>query len=403
MTRNRDSICFNVPYTTGAELRNVSQALTSKHLAGDGEFSRLCSNWLEENFNIKRALLTHSCTAALEMAAILIEAGPDDEIIMPSYTFVSTANAFVLRGATPVFVDIEPTNLNIDPRKVEKAVTDRTKAIVVVHYAGVSCDMTEIMAIAKRHDLVVIEDAAQAFMSKHKDRWLGSIGDIGTFSFHETKNIVSGEGGALLLNSTKYIKRAEIIREKGTDRAEFLMGGVDKYTWRDIGSSYLPSEIIAAFLWAQIESSSEIIAKRKALWDKYLEEFSCRDTAKAVQLPKVNNSINHNGHIFYVLLPNGVDQAKVIDFMKKKNISTPFHYIPLHSSPAGKRFCKVSGSMKVTNDISSRIVRLPLWVGMSYGEQEFVVSNLLETVYSLKKTYEEIKLQRKPLKSGQML
>lgn len=357
-------IPFNKPYMTGKELWNIAQAHVNGHMAGDGPFTFKCHAWLEENTTSKKALLTHSCTAALEMAAMLAGLKDGDEVIMPSYTFVSTANAFVGCGAVPVFVDIRPDTLNIDETKIEAAITNKTKAIVPVHYAGVGCEMDSIMAIAKEYNLIVIEDAAQGIMSTYKGRPLGSIGHLGTLSFHETKNIISGEGGALLVNDPALVERAEIIREKGTNRSNFFRGSVDKYTWVDTGSSFLPGEIIAAFLFAQIEEANAITDRRLSIWNTYHNELKelC-DIGKICQ-PTVPDDCKHNAHMYYLLLPNLSTRDDFISKLRQESIHTVFHYVPLHSSPAGLKYCRVHGDMKYTDELSSRLVRLPLWLGL---------------------------------------
>ncbi len=358
------NIPFNKPYMTGKELWYVSQAHANGHLAGDGIFTRKCNAWLEQRTGSRAALLTHSCTAALEMAAILAGIQPGDEIIMPSFTFVSTANAFVLRGGVPVFVDILPDTLNIDETKIEAAITSRTKAIVPVHYAGVACNMEAIMKIAADHDLLVIEDAAQGVMSSYKGRPLGSIGHMGALSFHETKNIISGEGGALLVNDARFTERAEIIREKGTNRSQFFRGQVDKYTWVDIGSSYLPGEIIAAFLWAQMEEAESITRRRLDLWAQYHQWFVALESASAVRRPIVPRECSHNAHMYYLLLPSLEQRSRFIERLKERGIQTVFHYVPLHSSPMGHKVGRAAGPMTHTDALSERLVRLPLWLGM---------------------------------------
>lgn len=363
------TIPFNKPYMTGKELWNIAQAHARGHLAGDGMFTRQCHAWLEARTGSRKALLTHSCTAALEMAAILADIGPGDEVIMPSYTFVSTANAFVLRGAVPVFVDIRPDTLNIDEHLIEAAVTDRTRAIVPVHYAGVGCDMEAIMAVAERHRLLVIEDAAQGIMGSYRDRSLGSIGHLGALSFHETKNIISGEGGALLINHPAYAERAEIIREKGTNRSQFFRGEVDKYTWVDIGSSFLPSELVAAFLLAQMDEADSITARRLSLWDSYHQELAGLEAAGQLRRPIVPRDCRHNAHMYYILLPDQSTRARLIDRLKACNIHSVFHYVPLHASPMGRRVGRAMGSMAVTEDISERLLRLPLWIGEGIAEE----------------------------------
>jgi dTDP-4-amino-4,6-dideoxygalactose transaminase len=359
------SIPFNKPYMTGRELWLISQAHANGHLSGDGRFTRECHARLEHQIGCLKALLTHSCTAALEMSALLLDLQPGDEVIMPSFTFVSTANAFVLRGAVPVFVDIRPDTLNLDEALVEAAITARTKAICVVHYAGVACEMDEILAVAERHGLKVVEDAAQGIFSTYKGRPLGSIGAFGALSFHETKNVISGEGGALLVNDAAYVERAEIIREKGTNRSKFFRGQVDKYTWVDVGSSYLPGEIVAAFLAAQLEQGEEITRMRLASWDRYhawAREFEERGQ---VRRPVVPAHCGHNAHMYYLLLPGLEQRTAFIDAMKAKGVGAVFHYIPLHSSPAGKRFGRTAAALPVTDDAADRLVRLPLWTGLA--------------------------------------
>lgn len=358
-------IPFNKPYMTGRELWLISQAHTKGHLSGDGAFTRQCHAWLEEKTGCRKALLTHSCTAALEMSALLLDLQPGDEVIMPSFTFVSTANAFVLRGAVPVFVDIRPDTLNLDEALIESAITPRTRAICVVHYAGVACEMDAILAIAERYGLKIVEDAAQGIFSTYKGRPLGSMGAFGALSFHETKNVISGEGGALLVNDPAYVERAEVIREKGTNRSKFFRGQVDKYTWVDIGSSYLPGEIIAAFLAAQLEQGEEITRMRLALWDRYhawAKEFEDREQ---VRRPVIPAHCAHNAHMYYLLLPSLGQRTTFIEAMKTNGVGTVFHYIPLHSSPAGQRFGRTAGKLPVTDDVSDRLVRLPLFPGLA--------------------------------------
>jgi dTDP-4-amino-4,6-dideoxygalactose transaminase len=358
------NIPFNKPYMTGKELWYISQAHASGHLAGDGQFTKKCNAWLEQRTGSQKALLTHSCTAALEMAAILAEVGPGDEVIMPSYTFVSTANAFVLRGATPVFVDIRPDTLNIDETKIEAAITPLTKVIVPVHYAGVSCEMDTIMDIARRHNLLVIEDAAQGIMSSYKGRPLGSIGHMAALSFHETKNIISGEGGALLINDPRFVERGEIIREKGTNRSQFFRGQVDKYTWVDIGSSYLPGEIVAAFLWAQMEEADSITKRRLDIWANYHQWFASIEKTGKVRRPIMPRECVHNAHMYYLLLTDLNARTAFIEKLKTRNIHSVFHYVPLHSAPQGVRIGRVHGTLETTDELSSRLVRMPLWIGL---------------------------------------
>jgi dTDP-4-amino-4,6-dideoxygalactose transaminase len=351
------------------------QAYAQGQMAGDGSFSKLCQRWLEQRIGCRVALLTHSCTAALEMAAILADIKPGDEVIMPSYTFVSTANAFVLRGAVPVFVDIRPDTLNLDETKIEAAITPRTRAIVPVHYAGVGCAMDVVMAIADRHGLLVIEDAAQAILSSYQGRPLGSIGHLGTLSFHETKNIISGEGGALLINDPALVERAEIIREKGTNRNKFFRGQVDKYTWVDIGSSYLPGEIIAAFLWAQMEEADAISARRLSIWERYHAAFESLENKELVRRPIIADGCAHNAHMYYLLLRDLKDRTAFIEAMKRAEINCVFHYVPLHSAPYGRLVGRAHGALPVTTDIADRLVRLPLWLGLE-EHQEYVITAL---------------------------
>ncbi len=357
-------IPFNKPYMTGKELWYIAQAHANNQLAGDGPFTRKCNAWLVQRTGARHALLTHSCTAALEMAAILAGVGPGDEVIMPSFTFVSTANAFVLRGATPVFVDIRPDTLNLDETQIEQAITPRTRAIVPVHYAGVACEMDAIMDIAARHKLLVIEDAAQGIMSSYKGRPLGTIGHLGTLSFHETKNIIGGEGGALLVNDSRFAERAEIIREKGTNRSKFFRGQVDKYTWVDIGSSYLPSELIAAFLSAQMDEADEITRRRLEIWATYHQWLGDLEKRGALRRPVLPPHCTHNAHMYYVLLPTLQKRTAFIAGLKEAGIQAVFHYVPLHDAPMGVQFGRAYGELGHTLDASNRLVRLPLWLGI---------------------------------------
>jgi len=358
-------IPFNKPYMTGKELSHIAEAHFNCMLAGDGPFTKRCHEWLEKRTNANRVLLTHSCTAALEMAALLLEVGPGDEVILPSYTFVSTANAFVLRGATPVFVDIREDTFNLDERLIESAITSRTRAIVPVHYAGVACEMDTIMAIAGRHDLKVVEDAAQGVMASYKGRSLGSIGDLGAYSFHETKNVISGEGGALLINDPRLAQRAEIIREKGTDRSRFFRGEVDKYTWQEVGSSFLPGELIAAFLWAQLEEADIITQQRLTSWRHYHELLAPLEAKGALRRPIIPAECQHNAHMYHILLPDEATRNSVMGHLKVNGINAIFHYIPLHSSPAGQRYGRAHGDLALTTSVASRILRLPLWIGLT--------------------------------------
>jgi dTDP-4-amino-4,6-dideoxygalactose transaminase len=372
-------IPFNKPFIVGNELEYIAKAVQQGHLSGDGPYTRRCHAWLEERLETKKALLTHSCTAALEMAAILGDVGAGDEVIMPSFTFVSTANAFALRGGVPVFVDVRRDTLNLDETLVEAAVTPRTRAIVAVHYAGVPCAMDVLADIAARHGLMLIEDAAQALLSKHDGRALGTIGQLGCLSFHETKNVISGEGGALLVNDPALVERAEIIREKGTNRAKFFRGQVDKYTWVDIGSSYLPSELIGAFLYAQLEHADEIMAARRRLWERYHAALEPLAGEGRVQLPPSEaGRCPGNGHMFYLLAKSLEQRTALIDCLKARGILAVFHYVPLHSSPAGRRLGRTAGTMSVTDDVSQRLVRLPLFYGMSDADFEEVVVAVME-------------------------
>lgn len=357
-------IPFNKPYMTGQELDNIAAAHVNGHLSGDGPFTKRCHAWLQEITGASRALLTHSCTAALEMSALLLDLAPGDEVIMPSYTFVSTANAFVLRGAVPVFVDIRADTLNLDETLIEAAVTPRTKAICVVHYAGVSCEMDAIMALAQRLGISVVEDAAQGIMSTYRGRPLGTIGELGALSFHETKNIISGEGGALLCRDPDMAERAEIIREKGTNRSKFFRGQVDKYTWVDLGSSFLPGEITAAFLAAQAEAADDITARRMTLWERYHAWAEEHEHAGRLRRPIVPAHCTHNAHMYYMLLPTFAARTRFIASLKERGVGAVFHYIPLHSAPAGRRYGRANGTLANTNGTSERLVRMPMWIGL---------------------------------------
>ena len=355
---------FNKPHMTGKELYYIAEAHFNGMLAGDGPFTKRCHVWLEEQTGAQKALLTHSCTAALEMAAILADIEPGDEVIMPSYTFVSTANAFVLRGGVPVFVDIRPDTLNIDESLIEAAITPRTKAIVPVHYAGVACEMDTIMDIARRHNLLVIEDAAQGVFSTYKGKTLGTIGHMGAYSFHETKNVISGEGGTLLINDERFVERAEIIREKGTNRSQFFRGQVDKYTWVDVGSSYLPGEVIAAFLWAQLEDAGNITARRLAIWEQYHRGLHALERQGRLRRPIVPAECRQNAHMYYILLDSLEARTRLIEDMRREEIYPVFHYVPLHSSPAGRKYGRAHGELLVTESLSDRLLRLPMWIGL---------------------------------------
>ncbi|HCT63568.1 MAG TPA: dTDP-4-amino-4,6-dideoxygalactose transaminase [Erysipelotrichaceae bacterium] len=372
-------INFNVPPVAGNELKYIEDVILQKHkISGDGEYTKKCHHWIESKFKIKKALLTTSCTHALEMAAILCDVQPGDEVIAPSFTFVSTVNAFVLRGATIVFVDIRPDTMNIDENLIEAAITSKTKAIVPVHYAGVSCEMDKIMAIAKKYNLYVVEDAAQGVMSDYRGQALGTIGDFGTFSFHETKNYSCGEGGAILIRDSKYIERAEIIREKGTNRSRFFRGQVDKYSWVDVGSSYLPSEINAAYLYAQFESADLINDTRMTIWNRYYNELKLLESEGYIELPKIPEHCQHNAHMFYIKCKDLEERTSFIDYLKNEGIMAVFHYIPLHSAEAGLRFGRFNGVDKYTTLESERLVRLPLYYSMTDTDQNLIIEKIKE-------------------------
>lgn len=372
-------IPFNSPPVVGTELDAIRTALGSGKLCGDGDFTRRCQRWLEQQSGSSKVLLTSSCTASLEMAAILLDIQPGDEVIMPSYTFVSTANAFVLRGATIVFIDVHPETMNLDERLVEAAITAKTRVIVAVHYAGVACEMASIMALAEQYHLYVVEDAAQGVMSFYKGRPLGSIGHIGCFSFHETKNYTAGgEGGATLINDNTLIERAEIVREKGTNRSQFFRGEVDKYTWRDIGSSYLMSDLQAAYLWAQLNAAEQINQRRLCLWQRYYNALQPIAVSGRLELPVLPVGCQHNAHMFYLKLSDRDKRDELINTMKKNTILAVFHYIPLHSSPAGKRFGRFVGNDRFTTAESERLLRLPLFYNLSDEQQDRVIGVLLD-------------------------
>lgn len=366
-------IKFNVPPFIGDEITNIQKAIDSQKICGDGRFTKSCNIWMEERFNANKVLLTTSCTHALEMAAILADIKPGDEVIMPSYTFVSTADAFVQRGATIVFVDIRPDTMNIDENLIEDAITDKTKAIVVVHYAGVSCEMDTITDIAKRHNLFVVEDAAQGVMSTYKGKALGTIGDFGCYSFHETKNYSMGEGGVILIKDDKYIEKAEITREKGTNRSQFFRGQIDKYTWVDYGSSYLPSELNAAYLYAQLKNADKINENRLNSWNLYYDLLKPLADEGFIELPHIPEGCEHNAHMFYIKAKDLEERTKLIKFMKDNEISLAFHYIPLHSAPAGLKFGRFHGEDVYTTKESDRLVRLPMYYGLSTEEIQYVV------------------------------
>lgn len=370
---------FNRPPYTGNEDQYVISAMRSPKISGDGEFSRRCQAWFEDRLSCAKALLTPSCTHALEMAALLIDIQPGDEIIMPSYTFVSTANAFVLRGAKIVFVDIRPDTMNIDERLIENAITPKTKAIVPVHYAGIACEMDTIMDIANRHQLFVIEDAAQGMMSTYKGRALGSIGHMGAYSFHETKNYTSGgEGGLLIINDARFVNRAEIIREKGTNRSQFFRGMVDKYSWVDIGSSYLPCDIQAAFLWGQLEKAEDINQNRLHTWSTYYEELQPLATAEKIILPSLPTGCIQNAHMFYLKTHDLEERTNLLEHLKNSGILAVFHYIPLHSAVAGLKFSRFHGEDHFTTQESERLIRLPIWYGMPKSEVNHIIKSVIE-------------------------
>ena len=371
-------ICFNVPPFTGKELEYMKDAIEAQKICGDGQFTKKCNQWIEEKTGTKKALLTTSCTHATELAALLADVKAGDEVIMPSFTFVSTADAFVLRGAVPVFVDIRPDTMNIDETKIEAAITEKTVGIVPVHYAGVACEMDTIMDIAKRYNLWVIEDAAQGVMSTYKGKALGAIGDFGCFSFHETKNYSMGEGGAILIQDEKYIEEAEILREKGTNRSKFFRGQIDKYTWVNYGSSYLPSDMNAGYLWAQLEMAEGINEHRLACWNRYFENLRELEEAGKITLPTIPEGCVHNAHMFYLKAKDLEERTAFIDFMKEKDILTVFHYIPLHSAPAGLKFGRFHGEDQYTTKESERLVRLPMYYALSLEEVDYISSAVKE-------------------------
>ena len=371
-------IPFNIPPYVGTELEYVKQAVDNKKICGDGTFTKKCHQWLEVAFKCQKALLTTSGTTALEMAAILCDLKPGDEVILPSFTFSTTATAFVLVGAKLVFVDIRPDTMNIDETKIEAAITDKTKVIVPVHYAGVACEMDAIMEIARKHKLLVVEDSAQGVMGTYKGRALGTIGDMGCYSFHETKNYSMGEGGALMINDPKYNERAEIIREKGTNRARFFRGQVDKYTWVDYGSSYLPSDMNAAYLWGELEVAAKINNNRLSTWTAYYDAFSGLASDGLIDLPTIPDACKHNAHMFYVKLKDLNQRTDFISFLRSKGVQASFHYVPLHSSPAGERFGRFSGIDEFTTRESDRLVRLPMYYGMDKEDRERVIGAVLD-------------------------
>ena len=377
-------ISFNVPPASGKEIAYIQKAIQNHKICGDGEFTKKCSAWMESKFNASKVLLTTSGTSALEMAAVLCDIQSGDEVIMPSYTFCSTANAFVQRGAKIVFVDIRPDTMNMDETKIESAITKKTKAIVPVHYAGVSCEMNTIMKIAKKNNLFVVEDAAQGVMSSYKGKALGTIGDFGCYSFHETKNYSMGEGGAIVINNPQYIERAEIIREKGTNRSQFWRGQVDKYTWIEYGSSFLPSELNAAYLWGQLEIADKINDERLKNWNIYYKNLKILEEKSFIELPFVPADCIHNAHMFYIKVKDIEERTRLIDFLKDKDIGAVFHYVPLHSAPAGKKYGIFTGRDIYTTKESERLLRLPMYYGLSKTDIEYVCYVLYE-FYEIKK------------------
>ena len=372
-------IPFNKPPLTGNEKKYVLESMQSSKISGDGEFTKKSHKWFEKKLACKKALLTTSCTHALEMAAILLDIKEGDEVIMPSYTFVSTANAFVLRGAKIVFVDIRPDTMNMDETLIEAAITDKTKAIVPVHYAGVACEMDVIMDIANRHGLFVVEDAAQGMMSTYKGKPLGTIGHLGAYSFHETKNYTSaGEGGLLIINDEKFIQRAEIIREKGTNRSQFFRGMVDKYSWVDIGSSYLPNDMSAAYLWGQLEKADTIHADRLRSWQSYDEGLKKLEAEGFIALPKIPKNCRHNAHMFYIKVKDLDERTRLLEYLKQNGVNAVFHYVPLHSAPAGLKFGRFEGTDQYTTSESERLIRLPMYYGLKEDDSSKIIHSLKE-------------------------
>lgn len=369
-------IGFNIPPVVGNELDYIEEAIKSRKICGDGKFTKLCSSWMEEKFQAQKVLLTTSCSSALEMAALLLDIKPGDEVIMPSYTFVSTANAFVLRGAKIVFVDIRPDTMNINEKLIEQAITDKTKAIVPVHYAGVSCDMDEINVIAKKHGLMVVEDAAQGVMSRYKGKFLGTLGDIGCYSFHETKNYSMGEGGAVVFKDDRFVEDAEIIREKGTNRSKYYRGQIDKYTWVNVGSSYLPSELNAAYLYAQFAMADKVNNDRKQSWEYYHTNLEKLESEGLIQRPYVPEECEHNAHMYYIKAADLEERTKLINYLKENGVQAVFHYIPLHSATAGKKFGRFDGEDVYTTKESERLLRLPMYYGLRVEDQDKVIQTI---------------------------
>lgn len=371
-----EHIPFNRPYCTGEELGAIADAIAHGHISADGPYSDRCRQWLEETLGCPQALLVHSCTAALELSALLLNIGPGDEVIMPSYTFVTTATAFAIRGATPVFVDIRPDTLNLDESLVEAALTSRTRAIVPVHYAGVGCEMEALSSLASAYSIPIVEDAAQGICASYRGRALGTLGALGAISFHETKNVTCGHGGALIVNDERFFDRAEVLRDKGTNRSSFVRGEVDKYTWMDLGSSYAISDLAAAFLWPQLQASAATTETRCHLWNAYQDGFLAAELADLVRRPVVSADCRHNAHLYYLLLPNRRARDHLIGELNKLSINAVFHYVPLHSSDAGRRYGRTHGSMQVTDEMSGRLVRMPLWDGMTMDMIERVTESV---------------------------
>lgn len=371
-------ISFNIPTYVGNEIEYIKEAIDNHHICGDGPFTMKCNKWLEQHFNAERVMLTTSGSSALDMAAILCNAKDGDEVILPSFTFPSTANAFVMVGMTPVFVDIRPDTMNIDESKIEAAITDKTKVICPVHYAGVSCEMDKIMDIAARYKLKVVEDAAQGVMSSYKGKALGTIGDYGCYSFHETKNFSMGEGGAICINRTENMERAEILREKGTNRSKYYRGQVDKYQWVDLGDSYLPSELNAAFLWAQLQQADLITTNRMESWNAYYDAFTGLSEKGVIDIPVVPEGCKHSAHLFYIKCKDLKTKEEFISYMKENGVACPFHYVPLHSSPAGRKYGRFNGKDEHTTRESERLVRLPLYYGLKEDDREYIISKVLK-------------------------
>lgn len=385
MSESNIYIPFNIPPVTGKEIIYISDVIEKRKISGDGEYTKKCSELIEQRYNAKKVLLTTSCSAALDISAILTEINAGDEVILPSYTFTSTANSFLMRGANLKFVDIREDTLNIDENKIEKAMTNKTKAVVLVHYAGISCEMKRILEIAKKYNILIIEDAAQAIESKYNNKYLGTIGDFGCYSFHETKNLTCGEGGAILINNSQFIEKAEIIREKGTNRSKFYRGEVDKYTWVDIGSSFLPSEILSAFLYAQLENSNIIIKKRINSWNYYYSAFEKLEKNGLLRRPIIPANCKHNGHLFYILLKDEKNRDDLISYLRQKGILAVFHYLPLHLSYMGLKLGYGKGMLPKTEDLASRLLRLPLFYDITKDEQDYIFKNIYE--YFLNKKF----------------